>query len=104
MKGFGFAWIGLLIGLIIALLGGDSALAQPSSCYRIEGQRVCLVDIQRSAKNYWEYRTVISVDGKKQPAVTYNCRDRTQTTADRRVVPFNSASVGQLICRFFRRR
>ena len=43
-------------------------------CKFWSGHQVCVVRIKRSAKYYWEYRTTLSVDGKKQPEIVYDCR------------------------------
>ena len=29
-------------------------------------QQVCILKLKRSAKNYWEYRAKVSIDGEKQ--------------------------------------
>ena len=51
--------------------------AEASVCRNYQGREICIVDIKRSAKNYWEYRVILSVGGVKQPLEVYNCRDRT---------------------------
>ena len=43
-------------------------------CKFWSGHQVCVLRIKRSAKYYWEYRTTLSVDGKKQPEIVYDCR------------------------------
>ncbi|MEH2027585.1 MAG: hypothetical protein V7K62_29185 [Nostoc sp.] len=37
--------------------------------------QICILSISRSAKNYWEYRATVSVDGVKRPTEVYNCRE-----------------------------
>ena len=57
------------------------------------------MSIRRSAARYWEYRTVVSIDGVKQPLELYNCRDRTRTLAsDSTRVPFLTGKTGDWIC------
>lgn len=49
-------------------------MAAASVC-RTEGeQKICLVSIKRSAKYFWEYRVVLSIDGKKQAPEKFDCR------------------------------
>ncbi|NEQ97116.1 MAG: hypothetical protein F6K30_10385, partial [Cyanothece sp. SIO2G6] len=57
-----------------------------------------------SAKNYWEYRAVVKIDGKRQPMAVYNCRDRIRTVKKTgKVVPFDLQGVGCLICQLLYR-
>ena len=75
--------------------------AQAAFCRQSSDRLICIVSIQRSAKNYWEYRARVSVDGIKRPIEVYNCRDRIRIRKDGSVVPFESDGAGKLICRFF---
>ena len=68
------------------------------------GQTVCIIKLKRSAKNYWEYRATVTVDGKKQRAKEiYNCRDRTLTRKGKYPIPFQHNSPGELICDLFQK-
>jgi hypothetical protein len=78
--------------------------AAASVCRNYDGKQICIVDIQRSAKNYWEYRAIISIDGVKQPVEAYNCRHRSKIKKDGTVLPFSKNDAGQLICSFFRQK
>ena len=76
---------------------------QPTSlanaCRSFGEHQVCVQSIRRSAQRYWEYRTVVSVDGIKQPLELYNCRDRIRTLAfDSSPVPFATGKTGDWIC------
>ncbi|MBD3883147.1 hypothetical protein IFO70_15385 [Phormidium tenue FACHB-886] len=73
--------------------------AEAALCHTLDHRQVCIVTIKRSAKNYWEYRVGVSVDGVKQPIEVYNCHDRLRTQADGKLVPFASNGTGTLICR-----
>jgi hypothetical protein len=77
-------------------MGTNPAVA--AVCRNWGGHQICLLRIERSAKYYWEYRAVISIDGKKRPMTVYNCRDRYYTETDHTVIPFKSNDVGNLIC------
>jgi hypothetical protein len=48
--------------------------AQATVCSQRDRQEVCLGSLQRSAKNYWEYRVRLKVDGRLQSPVIYDCR------------------------------
>jgi hypothetical protein len=69
------------------------------------GQEVCILKLKRSAKNYWEYRAQVSIDGEQQknPEV-YNCRDRTLTRKGKYPIPFQPNSPGELVCQTFQRQ
>ena len=49
-------------------------------CKFWSGHQVCVIRIKRSAKYYWKYRTILSVDNKKQPEIVYDCRLRSGAT------------------------
>jgi hypothetical protein len=94
----------LLTILAVFLLGWAISLpADAASCYQINGDRLCLEQIKRSAKNYWEYRIVTSVNGVQQPQEIYNCRSRTKIKSDRTMVDFQPYGFGEFICRKFKR-
>lgn len=75
--------------------------AEASTCRQLNHHEVCIVKLKRSAKYYWEYRAVISVDGKKKPLEIYNCRDRLKTNRHRDVVPFSQDGIGELVCSLY---
>ena len=90
--------------LIVCLnLGLNSPAAHALYCRTVSGHEVCLVDVQRSAKNYWEYRAIVRIDGVEQPREVYNCRDRTKVQHDGRIVPFAPQGPGTLICQLLDR-
>ncbi|WP_335220771.1 hypothetical protein [Nostoc sp.] len=63
--------------------------------------QICILSISRSAKNYWEYRAAISVDGVKRPTEVYNCRERFKVQQGGTVLPFEQKGPGEMICSFF---
>lgn len=76
-------------------------IAQPAAaafCRNYQGNSICLLSIERSAKYYWEYRAAVKVNGETRPVEIYNCRDRTRTTADGKIVSFEKNGAGDLIC------
>ncbi len=81
-----------------------SAIALPAEaalCRQLDSHRVCIVKIKRSAKYHYRYRTVVSIDGKKQPLVVYDCRERTITKKNKYPIPFKVNSAGNLVCSLF---
>lgn len=93
----------VLIPLLILSL--FCSIASPASavdmCRSVKGQKLCILKIKRSAKNYWEYRTTISIDSKKKTKEIYNCRDRTVTRKGKVAIPFKPNSLGELVCNLF---
>ncbi len=77
------------------------SIAQPAAaafCRNYQGNSICLLSIERSAKYYWEYRAAVQVNGETRPVEIYNCRDRTRTKADGKIVSFEKNGAGNLIC------
>ncbi|MGD1900406.1 MAG: hypothetical protein ACFB16_26130 [Phormidesmis sp.] len=96
-----WAVVTLLLALPFAvwLFNVAAAPAQANNCRTFTGHQVCIQDIRRSAKSYWEYRTVVSIDDVKQPLELYNCRDRTRILAsDGTIVPFLTGKTGDWVC------
>ncbi|MBD2345934.1 hypothetical protein [Anabaena subtropica] len=92
-----------IVFILIFIL--SNILAYPafsSVCRNYNGQNICILNINRSAKNYWEYRASITVDGQKKPLEVYNCRQRFKVQPNGTVVPFEHQDPGDLICRFFK--
>lgn len=75
--------------------------AEAAFCRNINNQNICILQIKRSAKYYWEYRATISIDGKKRPIEIYNCRTHSVIRSDHKIVPFQPNGVGELICSRF---
>lgn len=81
-----------------------SAIAFPveaALCRNLDGREICIVKIKRSAKYHYRYRTVVSIDGQKEPLVIYDCRDRTISRKNKYPIPFKSNSAGELVCSLF---
>ncbi|MDJ0695908.1 hypothetical protein [Mastigocoleus sp. MO_188.B34] len=72
-------------------------------CSNHDGHEICILNIQRSAKRYWNYRVAISVDGEKKPVEVYNCRGRFKIQRNGKVVPFEENGAGKLICKYFKK-
>ncbi|MFB8792787.1 MAG: hypothetical protein U7126_00810 [Microcoleus sp.] len=78
--------------------------AEASVCRNYGEGEICILDLKRSAKNYWEYRAIVSIDGVKKPLELYNCRSRIAVKKDGKVVPFGEKDPGQFICSFFNKK
>ncbi len=93
----------MLVAVLSIWTMSATAIAPPvqalNYCRKVGDHQVCLLDVKRSAKNYWEYRAVVSIDGKPRPLEIYNCRQRTRTLEDGTVVPFDPQGAGVLICK-----
>jgi hypothetical protein len=97
-------WLAWAIGLF--WLGGMAMMAPAQAapyCRTTAEHTICVLSIKRSAKNYWEYRAAVSIDGVERPIERYNCRDRLRIQNDGIVKQFESAGAGSVICRLFDR-
>ncbi|WP_110986935.1 hypothetical protein [Acaryochloris thomasi] len=92
-----------LFAIFLALMLVVALPAQAESCRSVDGHHLCIVRLQRSAKHYWEYWAVVSVDGLRPAKVVFNCRDRIQIQADGTTVPFRPDGLGDSVCRLYRR-
>ncbi|MBE9125384.1 hypothetical protein IQ257_02470 [Coleofasciculus sp. LEGE 07092] len=77
--------------------------AEASFCRNTKDHSICILSIKRSAKYYWEYRAVVSVDGIERPLEIYNCRSRLRVQKDGTAVPFEPNGTGELICNVLKR-
>jgi hypothetical protein len=89
-----------LFGLLLLLLLSSLSMApaEAATCRQWHDRQVCILTIKRSAKNYWEYRASVSVDGVVKPIEIYNCRNRRKTRKDGSITPFEPDGAGELIC------
>ncbi len=90
-----------LLVLITSFLVNPPAEASMPICRNYNKHKICILSIKRSAKNYWEYRATVSVDGVTQPLKVYNCRNRTKIEDDGKILQFQPNDPGLFICRFF---
>lgn len=90
--------------LLLLILSFSVALpASASVCRSYDSHLLCILSIKRSAKNYWEYRATVSVDGVKRSIEVYNCRNRVKVQQDGTVLPFGHNDPGDLVCSFFKK-
>lgn len=91
-----------IFGIIFILTFFLSSPANASFCRNYHDQLICILSIKRSAKNYWEYRASISVDGKIKPIEVYDCRQKIKIRNNKEIIPFQADDPGELICHFFK--
>ncbi|MEM9272309.1 MAG: hypothetical protein AAGA80_05010 [Cyanobacteria bacterium P01_F01_bin.143] len=93
----------LLLSLLIVSSFFISPSTEADTCKLWSGHQVCIVRIKRSAKYYWEYRTILSVDGQKQPEIVYDCRHFSYLRPDKTQISFeeDSEDLGNFVCGLF---
>lgn len=79
------------------------SIAHASACMQNNYKKICILEIKRSAKNFWEYRASVSINGVVQPIEKYNCRSRMKTKKDGATIPFEENGAGDFICSFFKK-
>jgi hypothetical protein len=94
-------WPGIMaVGLSGAIALG---LAVPSAaaefCRTLGANQICIVEIHRSAKHYWEYRAKVRINGQMRAIARYNCRTRVWRDRRGKTHDFEPDGAGQLICK-----
>lgn len=90
-----------IFGIAIAAFVWVSSLlpVQAKEFCRAAGDRqVCIVRIERSAKNYREYRAQVKIDGKKRPLEIYDCQRQQRRSKDGTRTPFEANGAGEVVC------
>ncbi|NES64621.1 MAG: hypothetical protein F6K24_04845 [Okeania sp. SIO2D1] len=72
--------------------------AAASFCRNSHGNNICILSIKRSAKNYWEYRAEVSINGRRKPLEIYNCRTEKKIQKNGKIIKFQPNGAGKLIC------
>ncbi|MCL2932664.1 MAG: hypothetical protein MGG11_10510 [Trichodesmium sp. MAG_R03] len=89
----------IILSIVLFLL--FFAVKQPAAasfCRNINGKKICILSIKRSAKNYWEYRAEVSINGSRKPLEIYNCHTQEKIQKNGNILKFTSNGAGQLIC------
>lgn len=101
--GFGIVfWVTIIFGWQTPI--APIANAAPLTCRLYDDHDVCIDRIKRSAKNYWEYRVSLTIDGQKQPEDVLDCRHYQRIDRDGFIDPFKPNDVGRFVCRYFNHR
>ncbi|MCU0552722.1 MAG: hypothetical protein MUC48_25615 [Leptolyngbya sp. Prado105] len=91
-----------LLGLLFLLFLTISLPASADRCRTVDDREICIVSIRRSAKNYWEYRAIVRVNGEVKPLQIYDCRSKT-TIQDNKVLEiFEQDGTAEAVCSFFK--
>ena len=88
--------------VLLLLIFGLLMPAALPTCRKTAAHQVCVLDLRRSAKNDWEYRAVVSIDGVERPLELYNCRDRLRVKQNGETVPFEADGAGAVVCKLFK--
>lgn len=99
MKKLASGWLLLLLLAFLVI----TPPAQAATCRQTAAHKICILKIERSAKNYWEYRAAVTVDQETRPIEVYNCRERIRIKQDGSMVKFELDGAGDVICGLFRR-
>lgn len=90
-------YIILSIVLFILFFAVDKSIAA-SFCRNYKGNKICILSIKRSAKNYWEYRAEVSINGSRKPLEIYNCHTQKKIQKNGNTLNFTSNGAGKFIC------
>lgn len=101
-----FAGLAIALGVIwgTGMPTAQAKGAEPIYCRDRDGHQICILSIKRSAKNFWEYRTVVSIDAQVQPQAIYDCLNRLWIDPEGYAEPFARHPAGPVICQIFQRK
>ena len=91
----------ILFTLLLSFVFASPAYA--ITCRHRNHHEICIVNIKRSAKNYWEYRASIRVDGVTKPVQIYDCRTRKVVLDNPILEEFEQDDTAQFVCSFFKK-
>lgn len=91
-----------IILLILVLSIAIMATAEAATCRTVDDHEICIVTIKRSAKNYWEYRAQVRIDGEPKPMQVYDCRSRQTIQANKVLEIFEQDGTAEVVCSFFK--
>jgi hypothetical protein len=100
-------WIATALSLTLVWTAGMALPAIAAQCQTVASQEVCILNLRRSAKNYWEYWAQLSINGIKQPERVYDCRvfarERSRNIpSELSAETVKAESIGSLVCRLYR--
>lgn len=96
-----------LLFALVWMVGMALPAIAAAQCQTVAGQEVCILNLRRSAKNYWEYWALLSINGEKQPERVYDCRvfarERSRNIpSELTAETVKVESIGSLVCRLYR--
>lgn len=92
----------ILIILFINLILTVTLPVQAAPCRNLDHHEICIVTIKRSAKNYWEYRAQVRVDGEVKPMQVYDCRKKIAIQPNKVLELFEQDGTAEAVCSFFK--
>ena len=94
----------LILSLIVLLILLISVMppVQAATCRSFGTQEICILSIRRSAKNYWEYRAKVQVDGEVRPMQVYDCRKKITVQTNKVLELFEQDGTAAAVCGFFK--
>lgn len=88
--------------LFVALWIALTLPVQAVTCRTVSDREVCILTIKRSAKNYWEYRAKVQIDGEVKPMQIYDCRTKTTIQNNKVLELFEQDGTAEVVCSFFK--
>lgn len=93
----------LCTGYAIAFFSWTQVANAALICRELNEHKICILSIERSAKNYWEYRASIQIDDQIRPVEIYDCKKRIRIDHNGNEISFESDGVLEFICGFFKK-
>jgi hypothetical protein len=93
---FHVCWI-----LTVLIFFAQPLPAWAASCRSIQGETVCIQNMQRSAQKYWEYRVQFQIGSSLQPIEIYDCRNHRQRTIKGEWHGFSQPEIATFACSLF---
>lgn len=88
--------------LLILLFISITLPVQAAPCRTMNDHEICILTIKRSAKNYWEYRAKVQVDGEVRPMQVYDCRKKIAIQDNKVLELFEQDGTAEVVCSFFK--
>jgi len=88
--------------ILMILLLSIALPTQAATCRTVNDQEICILTIKRSAKNYWEYRAKVQVDGEVKPVQVYDCRKKITIQDNKVLEQFEQDGTAEIVCSFFK--
>jgi len=88
--------------ILMILLISITLPVQAATCRTVSDRAICILTIKRSAKNYWEYRAKVQVDGEVKPVQVYDCRKKITIQNNKVLEQFEQDGTAEVVCSFFK--
>ncbi|MBE9013022.1 hypothetical protein IQ250_22745 [Pseudanabaenaceae cyanobacterium LEGE 13415] len=88
--------------ILLVLLLSITLPVQATTCRTLNNQEICILTIKRSAKNYWEYRAKVQINGEVRPMQVYDCRKKIAIQDNKVLELFEQDGTAEVVCSFFK--